>query len=83
VSGQHAYIRGERDGQHRLFDGSPAGKPSANGTYVNYQPVPPGGTLLQDGDLLILAAQERNNPRAGVPGTAAFIYSKDCPDGTP
>jgi hypothetical protein len=83
VSGQHAYIRSERDGQYRIFDGSPAGKASANGTYVNYQLVPPGGYLLQDGDLLILAAQEQNNPRPGVPGTASFIYHKHCTEGPP
>ena len=43
VSGQHAYIVME-NGACILFDGSPDGKPSANGTYVNLRRVPPNGT---------------------------------------
>ena len=82
ISGQHATIRSEAGGQYRLFDGSPAGKPSANGTFINYQIVPASGHLLQDGDLVILASRDKNHPNPGDPGTASFIYHKDCTGGT-
>ena len=44
VSRQHAVIRREGD-RVRIID-----QQSANGTYVNCELVPPGGTLLADGD---------------------------------
>ncbi len=78
ISGQHAYLRNERGGECRIFDGSPAGKPSVNGTYVNYERVLASGRVLQNGDFIILAAVDPGSPRAGVPGTAAFYFYQDC-----
>jgi hypothetical protein len=78
ISGRHAYLVGEA-GQFRLFDGSPEGKPSLNGTYVNGQPVPAGGQLLNDGDLIVLAALDPAYPRPDAPGVAAFTFRSDCP----
>jgi hypothetical protein len=78
ISGQHAHIRSEPDGGFRLFDGSVAGKPSVNGTFVNYQRVPPGGHLLRNGDFIILAAPDAENPRPGVPGAVSFYFFEDC-----
>lgn len=77
ISGQHAYIYSEQ-GKYRLFDGSPTGKASVNGTYVNYQPVLPGGHVLQNGDFIILAATEPGQPRPGVAGTVSFYFYLDC-----
>lgn len=78
ISGQHAFLVGE-EGRFRLFDGSPEGKPSLNGTYVNGQPVPAGGLLLNDGDLIVLAALDPAYPRPDSPGVAAFSFHHDCP----
>ncbi len=74
ISGQHAYIVGQ--GQlYRLFDGKPGGPASRNGTYVNGRPVAAGGQALKDGDLIVLAAVDPNNPRPDRPGVAAFLFS--------
>jgi len=74
ISGQHAHIIGQ--GQlYRLFDGAPGGQASRNGTYVNSRPVALGGQTLKDGDLIVLAAADRNNPRPDRPGVAAFLFS--------
>lgn len=78
ISGQHAYLRSETGGRLRLFDGSPDGKPSRNGTFVNNHRIPPGGQLLQDGDQIILAAPTPGQPQPGAPGTATFIFYQDC-----
>jgi hypothetical protein len=78
ISGQHAYLRSERGGECRIFDGSPAGKPSVNGTYVNYERVPASGRVLQNGDFIILASVDPASPRSGVPGTASFYFYQDC-----
>lgn len=77
VSRRHAYLR-VQDGEYRLYDGSPDGRPSANGTYVNYQPVPPAGYPLQDGDLIILGALRPGEPRPETPGTAALTFNLSC-----
>jgi hypothetical protein len=77
VSGQHAYIVNDEN-SWRLFDGSPNGKPSTNGTYINGIPIPPEGTLLQDGDLITLAALDPDYPSPDTPGVAAFRFSRDC-----
>jgi hypothetical protein len=76
VSGQHAYIQIER-GQSLLFDGSPDGRPSANGTYVNLRRVPPGGYRLQNGDAIVLAAADPLYPRSDTPGVATFYFWTD------
>lgn len=78
ISGLHAYIRWE-EGQYRIFDGAPGGRPSLNGTYVNNQPVPAGGHLLQDGDTIILATLDPTQPRADTPGTATLRFHLECP----
>lgn len=77
VSRRHAHIRAE-GGQYRLFDGSPEGRPSANGTYVNYQPIPAEGRVLQEGDLVILGAARPSDPRPETPGVAALKFSSGC-----
>ena len=77
ISGQHAYIVSETP-QYRLFDGSPDGKPSVNGTFVNYRRIPSSGHFLQDGDLIILASADPNNPRPDAPGVAAFHFRLVC-----
>src|SRR5215207_4330319 len=51
VSRDHAVIRREGDAV-RIVDGQ-----SANGTYVNCELVPPGGTLLADGDEVFVGNQ--------------------------
>ena len=79
ISGQHAYIRREADGGYRLFDGSPAGKASINGTFVNNLRVPAGGQILHPGDMILLATTEPSHPRPGSPGSAAFTFYLDCP----
>jgi pSer/pThr/pTyr-binding forkhead associated (FHA) protein len=75
VSAQHATIR-ITEGHSLLLDGSPSGKPSANGTYVNAQRVSASGALLKDGDTIILAATSPSYPRVDTLGVAAFRYRK-------
>lgn len=78
VSGQHAYIRSE--GHHcHLYDGSPDGKASVNGTFVNGQCVSAAGWDLRDGDIIILAALDSSQPRPDTPGVVAFRFHADCP----
>lgn len=74
VSGQHAYIRCDR-GQYRLFDGSQSGKPSVNGTYVNNRRIPVDGIPLQDGDRILLAALDPQNPIPDTPGVVVLRFS--------
>jgi len=78
VSSQHAYLQCAPDGCW-LFDGSPSGLASVNGTFVNGQPVPPGGRLLQDGDLLILAAVRPQAPSLDTPGVVGLRFRARCP----
>jgi hypothetical protein len=73
ISRRHAYIRREDD-HFVLYDGSPEGKASLNGTFVNGQPVLAGGHILQDDDLIILAALEPGHPCLDTPGVAAFRF---------
>jgi hypothetical protein len=79
ISGRHAHIRAEiAAGVYWLGDGAPGGKPSLNGTYVNRRRVGPDGARLEDGDEVILAAQDSNDPRPDTPGVATFIFHRDC-----
>jgi hypothetical protein len=73
VSGQHAYVRCLQ-GTCTLFDGSPAGKPSANGTFLNAKRVQNQGILLNDGDRIILAAANLPQPWEETPGVAALRF---------
>ena len=77
VSSQHAYLQCAPSA-YRVFDGTPQGLPSVNGTYVNGRPVPPQGHLLQAGDQLILAAVHRHAPRADTPGVVALRFEATC-----
>ena len=77
VSSQHAHLHCGPD-TYRLFDGTPQGQPSVNGTYVNGRPVPPAGHLLQDGDVIILAAVHRDLPLADTPGVAVLRFRANC-----
>jgi len=78
ISGHHATIRCT-DGQCRLFDGTPGGQRSVNGTYVNGRRVPPEGHDLRDGDVIVLAALDPDNPRPDLPGVAGLIFHAGCP----
>jgi hypothetical protein len=73
VSGLHAFIRCHGS-QCILIDGSPSGKPSANGTYVNSKRISTQGVALRDGDVLILAALDPARPLQDTPGVAAFRF---------
>jgi hypothetical protein len=77
ISSEHAHLRFEQ-GRYYIYDGSPDGKPSVNGTFVNRQTVPPGGRALDDGDTIILAALDRNDPRPGVPGVLELRFRREC-----
>lgn len=77
ISSEHAHLRFEQ-GRYTIYDGSPDGKPSVNGTFVNRQPVPPDGRLLDDGDTIMLAALDRNDPRPGVPGILELRFRREC-----
>jgi hypothetical protein len=73
VSGVHAYILIDR-GSCTLFDGSPDGRPSANGTYVNLRRILPGGYQLKNGDAILLAALDPGAPRPDTPGVVTFYF---------
>lgn len=77
VSGRHAYLHC-LDGVCRIFDGSPDGQPSINGTFVNGRPVPPGGQVLQDGDTLILAALRPQEANLQTPGVVGLRFRARC-----
>ncbi len=77
VSAQHAYLQC-LPGAYRLFDGAPNGLPSVNGTFVNGQPVAPGGQLLREGDVLILAAVRPQAPSLDTPGVAGLRFRALC-----
>ena len=76
VSGQHAYLRCTL-GEYRLFDGTPRGQASTNGTYVNFRRVPPAGTPLREGDVILLAAINPNAPNLETPGVAVLHFRVD------
>lgn len=73
ISGRHAYIL-IHNGACMLYDGSPDGRPSANGTYVNLRRVLPAGHRLQDGDAIVLAALDPLYPRSDTPGVATVYF---------
>ena len=77
ISSQHAHIRHEHN-HFYLYDGSPEGKASVNGTFANGQRVSPAGHLLQDGDLIILASLDPRQPRVDTPGVAALRFRAEC-----
>lgn len=77
VSSQHAYLLCGPD-DYRLFDGTPQGQPSVNGTFVNSRPVPPAGLRLRDGDVLILAAVHSDRPLADTPGVVVLRFRANC-----
>lgn len=75
ISSQHAYLH--CDAQHvRLFDGTPGGRPSLNGTYVNRQRVFAEGYELREGDLITLAAANPADPRPDAPGVVSFRFHR-------
>ncbi len=77
VSGQHAHIR-QKDDRFYLYDGSPEGKVSVNGTFVNGRRVSPAGQELHEGDVVILAALDPSQPRLDTPGVVAFMFRTNC-----
>ncbi len=77
VSGHHATLRVE-NGAIKLYDGTPDGKPSLNGTYVNYRRVPPTGIALQNGDIIILASVDPETPRTDTPGVITLRFWLEC-----
>lgn len=77
ISGRHAYIR-QKDGHFRLYDGSPEGKASVNGTFVNGRQLPQAGHPLQEGDLIILASLDPRQPSLDTPGVAGLVFRAEC-----
>lgn len=77
VSGEHAYVLND-SGEYRIFDGTPGGRSSVNGTYVNSRRVPPEGVVLHHGDLVTLAALDPNHPRPEDLGVVSFRFWMDC-----
>jgi hypothetical protein len=75
ISSQHAFLH--CDAQHvRVFDGTPGGRPSLNGTYVNRQRVFAEGYELREGDLITLAAANPADPRPEAPGVVSFRFHR-------
>jgi hypothetical protein len=74
VSAHHAYIVCDEK-KMVLHDGSPGGRPSTNGTYLNLKRVGPEGAQLKDGDLILLAALQPDSPRPETPGAAVLRFS--------
>jgi len=77
VSSRHAYLHCSPDA-YRLFDGSPGGQRSINGTFVNNVPVPATGQLLHDGDIVILAAVRPLSPSLETPGVVGLRFRTRC-----
>jgi len=73
ISNEHAYIKGE-NGRFYIYDGTPDGKRSRNGTFVNGQGITSSGHKLSDGDVIILASLDYDYPRPDTPGAAGFIF---------
>ena len=61
-----------------LATATPDGAPSVNGTYINRQPVPRDGQLLQDGDIVILAALNPETPNLNTPGVVGLRFRAVC-----
>jgi len=77
VSGRHAYIYCQ-EGSFRLFDGSPDGRPSRNGTFVNLARVPRSGVALKEGDQILLAVSDPTRPDPQTPGVAVLWFRLEC-----
>lgn len=77
ISAQHAFITCD-EAKFLLHDGSPSGRPSTNGTFVNSVRVERQGTLLKNGDLILLAAIRPDEPRMDTPGVAVLRFKMDC-----
>lgn len=75
ISRHHATLRREVD-SYRIFDGSPAGRPSRTGVRVNGRLVGDGGHLLQSGDRIILGPVLHHNPDRPRQGSALILYSQ-------
>jgi hypothetical protein len=73
ISNEHAYIRNE-NGRFYLFDGTPSGKRSRNGTFVNGRILSDSGHKLSEGDVIILASLDNNRPRPDILGSVGFIF---------
>ena len=74
ISGQHASIINQGR-EFKIFDGLPARRPSSNGTFVNGRQINyQHGQTLQDGDTIILAALDPNNPRPDTPGVVELVF---------
>jgi len=77
VSGRHAYIYCQED-SFRLFDGSPDGRPSRNGTFVNLARVPRSGVALKEGDQILLAVSDPTRPDPQASGVAVLWFRLEC-----
>jgi hypothetical protein len=77
VSSLHAYLYC-KSSSIRLFDGTPNGQPSLNGTFVNFHPLPANGIELKNGDLILLAALDGNRPNPDTPGVASLRFTQEC-----
>jgi hypothetical protein len=77
VSGRHAYIYCQ-EGSYRLFDGSPEGRPSRNGTFVNLRRIPQSGVALKEGDQILLAVADPARPDPLAPGVAVLWFRLNC-----
>jgi hypothetical protein len=73
VSGRHAYVA-RREGKYIVFDGTPDGKPSTNGTFVNGQRVGREGRALDDGDTITLASPDSEQALSDGLGTVALRF---------
>ena len=78
ISAHHAYLL-VTDTEARLFDGSPSGRPSLNGTFVNGQRVPASGHALKPGDVVVLAPLNPKDPQPDGSGVFALQFHERCP----
>jgi hypothetical protein len=78
ISAQHAYIECDEQ-KYLLHDGSPSGRASTNGTYLNSMKVGRQAVQLKDGDVILLAAVRPEEPRMDTPGVAVLRFKMDCP----
>ena len=77
VSGVHAYLYCQEN-NFRLYDGSPDGRPSRNGTFVNLARVPQSGVALNEGDQILLAVTNPARPDPQVSGVAVLWFRLEC-----
>lgn len=78
ISSRHLTLQVDERGQVWAYDGVPGGRPSTNGTFVNGQRLTQDGRVLADGDVLVLAPLNPNQPRPDAPGTIALRYNARC-----